>query len=966
MRGNVQGIKCIFVPLIKMSFCPSETSGNFEPAITIAMRKIILAALILLSSCAIFGQQSTLKGTVVDSTDNKNLQNTVITVMRARDSVLLKFARADKSGHFTINNLDSGRLIIMITHPYLGDYFDAVDVPVNGEKDLGQVVMIPKSKLLAEVIIKSGSPIRIKGDTTVYTADSFKVREGANVEELLRRLPGIQVDKDGKITAMGERVKKVLVDGEEFFGSDPGIATKNLRADIVKEVEVFDKKSDQAEFTGIDDGVKDKTINLKLKEDKKKGYFGKAEAGGGLKDKYNNSLMVNAFKGKRKLAAYGIMSNTGKTNLDWEDANNYGGGMDGMESGVTDDGGMYVNFSQSDDENFRGGRNGIPTNWNGGLHYSNKFNGGKQSLNAGYKFTKVNAPGVTTTFSKVFLPDTSWNTNSVNRSFSSKDKHALNMTVETTLDSMNTLKWTTKANHNTTASRNNYYSEALTTDGDSINNSARNSNNNSEVNSVNTTLLWKHKFKKLSRTLSVNTDINWNRNTSNGLLYSLNNYFEGGLIKDRDTTDQQNQATSEAQGLATKVAYTEPLMKDTYLELSYALNFNNNINDRITSVKDGSGKYETRIDSLSNSFTFRKLVNTPGLNFRVNKKKYNYSFGASVGFSNFVQTNRTIDTKTNYNYVNFFPRANFVYKLKPSQNFRFNYNGSTQAPSLEQLQPIRVNTDPLNIYIGNQSLKQAFRHNFNLGYSSYNVLKEKNLWVNLSANMTQNAFVQSSTIDVSGKRTYQTVNTSGVYNINFYSDYGFKLGDSKWRLGFGPNANWNRNIDFVKNETTSIITRNINNTKSYGVRVNLNKYVQDKYNFYMGPNFTWNHSKSSVNQAANADYWQFNGYAEGAVTVPGKSKIELGSDVNFQMRQKDPRFPASNNFTTWNAHVTKRMFKNEWELTLGLFDILNQNRGYQRNFNSYSFTETYYNTLKRYWMLSLVWNFSKNGKPASF
>src|SRR4030095_324538 len=193
-----------------------------------------------------------------------------------------------------------------IRHTVLGDYFDKIAVAPGEVKDLGKIAMTPKSKLLAEVIIKSGSPIRIKGDTTVYTADSFKVREGANVEELLRRLPGIQVDKDGKITAMGERVKKLLVDGEEFFGSDPGIATKNLRADAVKEVEVFDKKSDQAEFTGIDDGVRDKTINLKMK--KKDGYFGKIELGGGLKDKYNTAGMMNAFKDKRKLAAYGIMS----------------------------------------------------------------------------------------------------------------------------------------------------------------------------------------------------------------------------------------------------------------------------------------------------------------------------------------------------------------------------------------------------------------------------------------------------------------------------------------------------------------------------------------------------------------------------------------------------------------------------------------------------------------------------------
>jgi hypothetical protein len=280
------------------------------------MRKhfVLSLALIFIAQLA-FAQTTSLKGSVVDNTDHKNLQNTVISLMRAKDSVLVKFARADKAGNFSIASIKEGEYIVMITHPYLGDYFDKTEVKPNIVTDLGKITMIPKSKLLAEVIIRSGSPIRIKGDTTVYTADSFKVREGANVEELLRRLPGIQVDKDGKITAMGEKVTKVLVDGEEFFGSDPGIATKNLRADIVKEVEVFDKKSDQAEFTGIDDGVKDKTINLKLKDDKKKGYFGKIEAGGGLKDKYDNSIMLNAFKGKRKIAGYGIMSNTGQTNL---------------------------------------------------------------------------------------------------------------------------------------------------------------------------------------------------------------------------------------------------------------------------------------------------------------------------------------------------------------------------------------------------------------------------------------------------------------------------------------------------------------------------------------------------------------------------------------------------------------------------------------------------------------------------
>lgn len=930
------------------------------------MRKLALPILVFLCSCAAYGQRASLRGSVADTLDHKNLQNTVVTLMRAKDSVLVKFTRVDRTGNFSIPDLDSGRFVVMITHPYLGDYFDNITLQPGVASDMGRIIMIPKSKLLAEVIVRSGSPIRIKGDTTVYTADSFKVREGANVEELLRRLPGIQVDKDGNITAMGERVKKVLVDGEEFFGTDPGIATKNLRADIVKEVEVFDKKSDQAEFTGIDDGVKDKTINLKLKDDKKRGYFGKAEAAGGLKDKYSNSAMLNAFKARRKFAAYAMMSNTGQTGLDWQDAQNYGNGMDGMESGMTEDGGMYISFSTPEDENYWGGRNGIPRSWTGGLHFSNKFNDSKQSLNAGYKFSKVNAPALTTSLSRVFLPDTSWFTNTVSDNFSSKIRHALNLTIEATLDSMNSLKWTTGIKHNLSSMDSRYYSESLLPEGDTINTSRRQSDNSTENNALTSSLLWKHKFKKISRTLSVNMDINWNRTTGNGFLYSLNNYYSGGLIKDRDTIDQQNINASEAQGFGIKAAYTEPLVKDMYMEISYALNYNNNINDRVTNIKDGNGKYADRIDSLSNAFTFKRFVNTPGLNFRVNKKKYNFSFGTSVAFNRFVQDNRTAGQENRYNFVNFFPRASFQYKFKPNESFRFNYNGSTTAPSLEQLQPIRINTDPLNIYIGNQDLDQSFRHAFDMSYNFYNVLKDRGLWSNLSMSFTQNAFVQFSSIDSVGRRTYQTVNADGVYNINLNGNYNFKIPDTKWRIGIGPNLGLNRNVDFVRNAKTSETVKNFTNVNSYGFNVSVNQYVPDKYNFYIGPNFTWNSSKASVNSAADINYWQFTCWANGSWSLPGKSKIDLSSDLNVQVRQKDPRFPQNNNFITWNAYITKHFFKNELDVKFGLYDVLNQNRGYDRNFSSYSFTETRYTTLRRFWLLTLTWNFSKNGQPAKF
>ena len=929
------------------------------------MRKYVFSFVVLaLVTQLAVAQTASFTGTVVDSVDNKNLQHTVVSLLRVSDSVLVKFTRADKSGKFSISNIKEGQYLVMITHPLLGDYFDKATVAAGAVTDVGKIFMIPKSKLLAEVIIKSGSPIRIKGDTTVYTADSFKVREGANVEELLRRLPGIQVDKDGKITAMGERVTKVLVDGEEFFGSDPGIATKNLRADAVKEVEVFDKKSDQAEFTGIDDGVKDKTINLKLKEEKKKGYFGKIEAGGGLPDKFNNAIMLNAFKGKRKIAGYGIMSNTGQTNLDWQDANNYGGGIEGVESGVSDDGGIYMMWNGDDENNYWGGRRGIPTNWNAGLHYSNKFNNNKQTLNGAYKFTKINAPGQTAVFSETFLPDTSWSNTSVSDNYNSNLKHALNFTFESNIDSMNSLKWTTRANKNDVLTRSTYLSTAFAENGDSINNSRRQSNNNGINDAIFTSLLWRHKFRKISRTLSINTDLNWTRSDNEGLLYSINNYFIGGVIDHRDTLDQENIRNNEGKTANTRIAYTEPLMKDTYLELSYAFNYNTNTNDRIVNTDDGSGKYEERVDSLSNSFRFDRLVNTPGLDFRVNKKKITYSLGSSVGFSHFIQENLTGQSRIDYHYVNFFPRAQVTYKLKPSENIRFNYNGSTTAPTLEQLQPIPVNTDPLNIYIGNPDLDQAFRHSFRLNYSSWNALKERNLWGNFNFNLTQNAFTQFSAIDSSGRRIYQTVNADGIYNMFLNLDYGFKISDTKWRLGFGPNMNINRNIDYVSDVKLTAKTENITLTESFGMRVSVSQYVKDKYDFYVSPNFTWNRSRASINSSSDVNYWQLSGWAGGNVKLP--AKFEVGTDLSFEMRQKTEGFTENSNFTIWNATLIKRIMKDELEFKIGVYDILNQNKGYQRNLNSYSFTETYYNTLKRFWLFTITWNISKNGKPAGF
>ncbi len=894
-------------------------------------------------------------GSVADTMQNKGVKNAVVALLYTKDSLLYKFTRTDANGKYSFKNIKAGEFMVMTTHPYFADVVLTVDLK-DSETIIPSIALTSKSKLLAEVIVKTGSPIKIKGDTTVYTADSFKVRAGANVEELLRKLPGIQVDKNGKITAMGEQVKKVLVDGEEFFGDDPGIATKNLRADIVKEVEVFDKKSDQATFTGIDDGVKDKTINLKLKDNAKKGYFGKAEAGTDFNNYYNNSIMANAFKGKRKLAGYGIMSNTGQTNLDWQDNQNYGGN-ENTNIEVMDGGGIAI-YSEGDGDSYYNGRGGIPTNWNGGLHYSNKFNNGKQSLNSGYKISKVNSPSGERTYTTNFIGDsTSYSSKKNTEGFSSKLKQSLNLTYEINIDSSNSLKFTAKGSLNNTRSNSNYNLESVNSKSLLINTSKRITSSTVDNSAVNSTLLWKHKFKKNARTLTVNLNYNLTNSNTDGYLYSENDYYNSGIPYQRDTTEQKNKRDNKTSSFATTFTYTEPLAKDFFLSFNYTYSTATNVNDRFSYAKDANGMYTKRIDSLSNSFLFKQVNNKPGISFRIVKKKYNYSVGAAVSVNHFEQDNRTKVILRKYDFTNFFPNASLFIKLSGYGGLRFNYNGSSKAPSLDQLQPIVDNTDPLVQYVGNPDLKQSFNHSINLNYNFYNVLKEKGMWSGIYGSINQNAFVNQSTIDNTGKTTYKTVNTNGNYYFGLYSSYNFKWKKPNIRVSFGPNANISRNISFVNTQKA------VNTNNSYGLRFGISKQKEKKYDISINPEISYVEAKNSINSNASANYWQGGINVNVEITLP--YKFRFATDINFKAKQDDPRFPAKNKYTLWNASLKRNIFKDKLEAAVSVNDILNENRGYERNFTDYRYTETYYNTLKRFWMLTLTWNFSKNGKPTS-
>lgn len=945
----------------------SADSSPTKTTIYAFMRKLLL----LLATAFAFtlsgmAQEGTIKGHVTDTVNKKNLYRSVVSVLRQSDSVLVKFTRSAEDGKFSIPKLPPGKYIIHVGHPTFADYSDTFSLAPSAELELGQVLLTPKSKLLEEIIVKKTiAAIRFKGDTMVFKADSFAVKAGATVEDLLKIMPGFQVDKNGQITAQGQRVQKVLVDGEEFFSDDPTIATKNLLANMVDDVEVFDKKSDQATFTGIDDGEKSKTINLKLKEEKKNGYFGKVEAGTDFNKYWNNSLMANYFKGKKKISGFGIMSNSGKTGLSWQENTNYGG-MSGsnMETGMSDDGGMYISFNNNDEfgsSNYYG--EGLPKSWSGGVHFSDKWDGDKKHLNGNYRYNKLNNEATSNTRTQYILPDTLYYQNQRNNSYNSRSRNRLEGIYDLTLDSSSSVKITADGSLGLNNTSNIVNTESLTEDNQLVNSSNRINSSKGENQGFRSSILYRKKFKKAGHTLSVNIKQDYSNQESEGFLLADNRYYDAnGNPVQQDIVDQKKINNNKTSNVNGRVSYTQPISKRSYLEFNYSLaNIHRNSNRQtLEKAAPGSPKYEEEVELLSNNLDYTTWSNSGGMNFRYNKpKKFNFSFGGSVSQNSLLQKDLKRDTSIRYNFLNFFPQARFNLTMKKNKNLGFNYNGSTQQPTIEQLQPIVDNSDPLNIYIGNPNLKLAVNHNFSINFGGYDFLSESGFYSNIYLNTTQNAFSTKDQIDSLGRRIYQTVNVNGVYNLSSFFDYNFKIKKTGFSASLGYNVGVGRNVNFVNGEENKV-----NNGRA-GANVGLRYYKDKKLSVNTYSTFTYNFSKSSIRTDIKTNYWIQRHDVDVTVFLPWK--LELSTEVSFNFRQKTSAFDTDNNAILFNAWIDKKIFKNDQTvIRLYAFDLLNQNIGFRRNINTNFISEKTYNTFQRYVMLSLIWNISKNAKPQSF
>jgi hypothetical protein len=562
------------------------------------MKAVRLLCLLTLLPFLGAAQSASVSGRVMDTMNNVPLARASLTLIQARDSVLVDFTRSRADGTFRMSTDTPGDFLLLISYPSFAEYVEPLTLS-GGNKDLKDVALITRTKLLSEFVYRQArGAIKIKGDTVEYMADSFLVREGANVEELLKKLPGLQVNKNGEVTAQGEKVSKILVDGEEFFSDDPAVVTKSLQAKSVEKVQVYDKKSDAAEFSGIDDGIKEKTINLTLKDNMKKGFFGKVQAGAGTArpdnggQYYENQAMINNFRGKRQLSAFGILSNTPNIGLGWADRDKFGGG-NGSAMVMDEDGGMMYSFDNSsddDDASWSGtySGEGLPQVATAGLHYANRWGGDKQHLSGNYRYAKRELDVEGSTITQVILPDSSYTSDQRRNSFSRNERHRGDGLYDWKLDSTSSLKVTATAGVSNSSTATTFVTLSESGGDVLLNESFRQTHADAETKTHNATLQYRKKLGKPGRTISANLEESYRGVESRSTLLALNTFYTG-LGAFTDTTDQVKDNSTTRLSVNGGATYTEPLSKKTFLEVRYGLQLQNNASSRLSFNKAAPG-----------------------------------------------------------------------------------------------------------------------------------------------------------------------------------------------------------------------------------------------------------------------------------------------------------------------------------------------------------------------------------------
>ncbi len=924
-----------------------------------SLRSFLLVVIFSVGAVVVKSQDISLKGKVADQSDKSAVVGATVKLVSVRDSSQIKLVVTDKNGNFTLNKLNAGGYKIYISFTGYEKIEQRVNLQASNLTPLPFSIAKVATNLGDVTVVAKAAPARQKGDTTEYSAAQFKVNPDATAEDMIKKLPGVTVGRDGTVTAMGEQVRKVTVDGKDFFGDDATAALKNLPASVIDKIQVFDRLSDQAQLTGFDDGNSQKTVNIVTKSGIKNGQFGRIYAGVGTDSRYSAGGNVSFFKGDRRIALVGNFNNINVQNFASQDllgvtSSSGGGGRGGGRGGQGGGGADNFNVGQA---------NGISQTNAAGINFSNVYNK-KLTITGSYFFNNSRNNNESLSSTESFQPTKNLFSLQKTNSSSVNTNHRLNARLEYKIDSANSIFIIPnisyqKNNSSSTSYTQNFYAENDSTGVTRTNNSADRNGYN-----IRNTIMFRHSFPKKGRSFSIGLNTAWSKNNGETITDNNNKYYyindTTEILSNRFRDSKTNGST-----IGGNIAFTEPIGKKGQLQIDYSPTIQKNKSNQQTFNFDGQ-KYSIFDDKLSSVFDNTIITNNAGINYRLGQSRdEQLSFGINFQHSK-LESQRTFPTATtvNQSFANILPNLMWRKKLSANVNVRVFYRASTNFPSISQLQDVVSDTNSLFVNSGNPNLKQSYTHFVSGRYSYTNSKTSKSFFANLflqtasdyisnGSYFVKNDSVINNVIVKKNSQFSKPVNLDGYRSLRTFFTYSMPLKFIKTTFSLSAGFSYSKLPGLINYQKA------FTNSYAYNGGVVLASNISEYVDFNVSYNANFTNSKTNTTSSTTSK--SLNQVIGAQVNLLSKKGWFVQNDISGNTYTGLAQ-GLNQRFWLWNAAIGKKFLKNKaGELKLSVFDLMKQNQSITRTITGTEITDSQTQVLKQYFMLTFTYSLKNFG-----
>lgn len=909
-------------------------------------RYFLILFLILLATST-YAQQGKvdITGTIIEEGTGDPIEQATVRLLNVKDSSMVGGVASARNGDFILKNIKTGSYLLHVS--FVG--FDPLYQPLritgkNNPVKLGKLALTDGSIQLGEAVVIGKAPeVVVRNDTMEYNADSYKVAEGSMLEDLLKKMPGVEVSSEGKVTVNGKEIKKVLIDGKEFFSDDPKVASKNLPSKMIEKVQVLDKKSDMAIMTGFDDGEEETVINLTVKPGMKQGWFGNAFAGYGSKDRYEGNAMVNRFINNDQFTIMGGLNNT--NNMGFSDL------ASTMFSGMG--GGGRRGFG-------RGAGNGITSSGNAGANFSKEFNS-KMTIGGNARYSHSDNEAISKSNQQNILTgDSSTYYNERNYSNTTNNNIGADLRMEWKPDTLTQLIVRPSFGYSQSRNVESGDFETLTQYSDTINKGKSDYSSEGRGYNLNLNVDFSRKLNSKGRVFSFSLSGGLSDSYNNGMNYSETDYV---LLNKDSIIDQQFRYDNNSYNYRAYLSWVEPIGHNNFIQATYSFRQNRQESLKKTFAWSDETQDYTELDTAySKSYRNNFINQRVSLSFKSQRAKFNYTLGLNLDPSyssseNFVGD--SIFSKYSRSVVNLSPMAQFNYLFDKRTNLRIQYSGRTSQPSMTQLQPVADVTDPLNTVIGNPDLNPKYTNNLSIRFQKFIPEKQRAFMIMVNGNYVMNDIVSYSEYDKeSGKKITTYKNVNGNYGANARVMLNTPLRNKKFSVNTMTMGSFNNSNGFINGEKNT--NKNIVVTERAGI-----DFRSTYLDLGINGNFSYNGTTNSLQVQNNQNVFNYGVGGSTTIYLPLNFKVE--SDINYS---------TNSGYTSgyqqqevlWNAAASFSFLKNNsGTLRFKIYDILQQRSNISRSVTATNITDSEYNTLSSYFMVHFIYRFSifKGGATAA-